>query len=162
MRVLPTLLTGIALALSPCLLQRAWAQQVQITRLADFSFGVLATTAGDVTQSRNVCVSATSLGGGYSIRAIGSGGGGAFTLAGAGAPMAYDVQWAARPNQSNGVALQPGTTRGGLVSTALGLNLGCVLGNDSASLIIALRAADLSAATAGVYTGTLTLLVAAE
>jgi hypothetical protein len=37
-----------------------------------------------------------------------------------------------------------------------------VLGNDSASLIIALRAADLSAATAGAYTGTLTLLVAAE
>jgi hypothetical protein len=59
-------------------------------------------------------------------------------------------------------ALVSGVATTGLTTTGLGLNLGCVLGNDSASLIVVLRSSELSKATAGPYTGTLTLLIAAE
>ncbi|MEG3170364.1 hypothetical protein U1737_19425 [Sphingomonas sp. LB3N6] len=140
--------------------ERAEAQQVRIDQLGDYSFGLLSSTAIDVKQSRNVCISSTGSGR-YTIRATGSGSGGLFTLAGAGAPMVYDVQWSASAGQQNGTALVPGRTLTGLTTTALGLNLGCLLSN-SASLIIVLRAAELSTATAGAYSGTLTLLIAPE
>lgn len=138
----------------------AAAQQVQITRLADFTFGVVG-VGQDASLSKNVCISSSGSGR-YSIVATGSGTSRAFTLAGAGLPMAYEVQWNAAANQPTGTALVAGVATTGLTTTALGLNLGCVLGNDSASLIVVLRSGELSKATAGPYTGTLTLLIASE
>ena len=138
----------------------AEAQRVRIDRLADFSFGLLTTTTSDIRQSGNVCISTTGLGG-YNVRASGSGSGGLFTLAGVGAPLAYEVQWNGTVGQQSGTALIPGQTLGGLTTAALGLNLNCLLSN-TASLIIVLRAAELSKATAGAYSGTLTLVIAPE
>ena len=150
--------TALILGLLPC--GQAEAQRVRIDHLADYSFGMLASTASDVRQSRNVCISTTGLGG-YNIRASGNGAGNLFTLAGAGTPMAYEVQWNATAGQQTGTALVSGQTLGGLTTAALGLNLNCVL-SDTASLIIVLRAAELSRATAGAYAGTLTLVIAPE
>ena len=97
----------------------------------------------------------------YSVRASGSGTGGALTLAGSGAPMPYDVQWSASPNQSTGTALPANTTVTGFADGLV--NQTCALVNTtSASLIVVLRSAALSSAGAGSYSGTLTLVIAAQ
>jgi len=157
----PRVLAGSLALLAILAGDPAAAQQVQITRLNDIALG-FASVDQDATGSRNVCVSATGVTGRYSVLATGSGDGNAFTLAGAGAPLAYDVQWSGTANQGTGTALTAGRATSGFVTALLGLNLSCVLGNDTASLTVVVRAADLSKATAGAYTGLLTLLIAAE
>lgn len=138
----------------------AAAQQVRLTKLSDVDFGTLSST-GEVSRAQNVCAYATSFSGLYSVRASGSGTGGALTLAGTGAPLPYEVQWAGMRNQTSGTALPANTTVGGfndgdVLETCSLINL------SSASLIVILRAAALSAATAGSYSGTLTLIIAAQ
>jgi hypothetical protein len=155
------LLGGMSLAAALAGGGPAAAQQIQITRLADFAFGTVGVDA-DISSSKDLCVSSSGLLARYTLVATGSGANRAFTLAGAGAPLAYEVQWSATAGRTTGTALVAGVATTGLTTTALGLNLGCVLGNDTASLIIVLRSSELSKATAGPYTGTLTLLVAAE
>lgn len=140
---------------------QAEAQQVRLTKLSDVSFGTLSSTASDVVHSQNVCAFATSFSGLYSVRASGSGTAGALTLAGSGAPMPYEVQWAGTPGQTSGTALPANSTVGGfsdgnVLETCNFINL------SSASLIVILRSAALSAATAGSYSGTLTLVIAAQ
>ncbi|MEI5688547.1 hypothetical protein [Sphingomonas kyungheensis] len=139
----------------------AAAQQVQITRLGDYAFGLVGVDQ-DISSSRSLCVSAANLTGRYSVTASGSGAGQAFTLAGAGAPLPFEAQWSGSAGQTSGTALVPGVALTGQTTTLLGLNLSCALGNDSASLTIVLRATALGRATAGAYSGTLTLLIAAE
>jgi hypothetical protein len=137
------------------------AQQARLTKLTDVAFGALSSTASDVSNNQNVCAYAISLSGLYSIRASGSGTGGALTLSSGGAAMPYEVQWAASPNQSSGTALPANTTVSGFADGLV--NDTCSLINTaSASLIVILRTAALSGATAGSYSGTLTLVIAAQ
>ncbi len=71
------------------------------------------------------------------------------------------MQWSATPNQSSGTALPANTTVTGFADGLV--NQTCTLVNTtSASLIVVLRAAALSSATAGSYSGTLTLVIAAQ
>ena len=143
---------------------RADAQSARLTKLTDVSFGMLSSTATDVTNSQSVCAYAASLSGLYSIRASGSGTGGALTLAGSGPPMPYEVQWAAASNQTSGTALPANTTVGGFPDgLATVVDQTCSLAvSTSASLIVIMRAAALSGATAGSYSGTLTLVIAPQ
>ncbi|WP_174291545.1 hypothetical protein [Sphingomonas bacterium] len=138
------------------------AQTVRLTKLADVAFGALSSTAVDVTNSQSVCAYASSLTGLYSVRASGSGTGGALTLAGSATAMPYELQWAAAPNRSSGTALAANTTVGGF-SGGLVVDQTCSLLNPAtASLIVILRSAALSGATAGSYSGSLTLIIAAQ
>ncbi|WP_375394322.1 hypothetical protein [uncultured Sphingomonas sp.] len=83
------------------------------------------------------------------------------TLAGSAAPVPYEVQWAATSNQSSGSALAANTTIGGFADGLVDRT--CTLVNTtSASLIVILRSAALSSATAGSYSGTPTLVLAAQ
>ncbi len=141
--------------------EQARAQQAQLTNLSDVSFGVLSTTANDMSRSQNVCAYAASVSGQYGVRAQGSGTGGALTLAGSSTPLAYEVQWAASSNQSSGTALPANTTVGGF-SDGLLNNTCSLLTTTSASLIVMLRATALSSVTAGGYSGTLTLILAPQ
>lgn len=139
----------------------AEAQRVRLTKLSDVAFGAVSTTTSDISRAQTVCAYVQSLSGHYNVRATGSGIGGAFTLAGSGAPMPYEVQWNGSANQSSGSALVPGQALTGL--TAVTVDETCsLLITSSASLIVLLRATDLGQATAGSYTGTLTLVIAAE
>lgn len=139
----------------------ATAQNVRLTKLTDVNFGALTTTANDVWQAQDVCAFVQSLSGRYNIRATGSGTGGAFTLANGSSALPYEVQWNGSAGQTSGTNLTPGVALGGL--TAVTVNQSCtLLIASSASLIIMLRAAALSRATAGSYAGTLTLIIAAE
>lgn len=135
--------------------------KVRITGLSDVAFGTVANLSTDWTRSQNICVYSTSPTAGYNVRATGSGSGGAFTLASGSNALAYEVEWSPVSGQSTGTTLSPNVALTGQVSSATQQT--CNSGPaTSASLIVILRSAQLSAATAGTYSGTLTLLVAPE
>lgn len=134
--------------------------RVQISGLSDVAFGTVdpATAASD---AQNVCVWSNTSTRGYTLTATGSGASSAFTLSDGTNALAYAVEWAATSGQTSGTALTAGTALGSLTSTAT--NPTCSAGPAaSASLIVKMAAADLQAAVAGSYTGTLTLVVAPQ
>ena len=139
----------------------AASNKVRITNLSDVAFGTVANFSVDAVRSESVCVYANTNSSGYYVTATGTGSSGAFQLSSGTASMPYVVQWSASPGQSSGVELTPNLPLTGQVSTASHqtCNNGPV---SSASLIVVLRSAALSSATAGSYSGTLTLLVGAE
>jgi hypothetical protein len=133
--------------------------QVQISNLSDVGFGAIANLQADMSQSQTVCAFSNLLSARYSITATGSGAGGAFTITNGAATLPYDVQWNAAANQTSGTALSAGAALTGQISGAL--TLGCTLGlTPSGSLTIILRAAALSNAAAGDFSGTLSLMIA--
>jgi hypothetical protein len=156
------LMAGAALALAlPAWSQLLAGNNVRITGLSDVSFGTIANLATDSVRSQNICVYSNSPTNGYYVQATGSGSGGAFTLASGSNALAYEVQWSPVSGQSSGTSLSPTVALHGQTSAAT--QPSCNSGpSSSASLIIILRSAQLSAANAGTYSGTLTLLVAPE
>lgn len=139
----------------------AAAQKVRITNLADVDFGTIANLQADSRRSQNVCLYSNSAGGGYSVLASGSGAGSAFSLSNGPSLLAYDVEWSDQSGQTSGAALSPNAALTGQASSAT--HQFCNSGPAaSASLTVILRAAELSQASQGSYSGTLTLLIAAE
>lgn len=137
------------------------AQQVRITNLTDVNFGTINNLASDAINSQSVCVWANGSGSDYSITATGSGAGGAFSLGNGTWQMPYQVRWNSQPGQSNGTLLSAGTPLNNQITTAQ--NQTCANGPPTtASLIVVLPSASLSSATAGSYSGTLTLIVAPQ
>ena len=133
-----------------------YAQSVRISKLTDVAFGTISNFSADAVNSQNICIFSSS--GRYSVTATGSGTGGAFNLASGGQLLAYEVQWAAVPNQTLGTALLHGVELMSLTTSAGNQN--CNPGQQrTASLITILRATAASAASAGSYSGTLTLLI---
>jgi hypothetical protein len=75
--------------------------------------------------------------------------------------LAYDVEWSGQSGQSSGTALSPNVALTGQTSSAT--QQFCNSGpSASASLVVVLRGSELSRARQGNYSGTLTLLIAAE
>jgi hypothetical protein len=139
----------------------ASAQKVRITNLSDVDFGLIANLQSDALRSQNVCVFSNSAGNRYSITATGSGTGSSFALSNGSASLDYEVEWADQSGQSTGTSLSPNIASTGRVSSAT--HQSCNVGPaTSASLIIVLRSSALSQAREGNYSGSLTLLVAAE
>jgi len=136
----------------------AAAQSVQITHLSDLGFGTITNVGVDQLQSESVCAFSGVLGGRYTVTASGSGTSGAFTLANGSSQLPYEVQWSGTSGQTSGTNLSSGAALGG--QTTL---LSCpILQTSNASLIVILRAVSLSAATAGSYSGTLTIVLAPD
>lgn len=134
--------------------------RVQISGLSDINFGTVDPTTA-ASDAQNVCVWSNTSGRGYNITATGSGASNAFTLSDGTNTLAYAVEWADTAAQTTGTALTSGTALTGLDSTAT--NPTCSSGPaTTASLIVKMTAADLQAAVASSYTGTLTLVVAPE
>lgn len=134
----------------------AWAQQAKINALSDIAFGDLGNTSVDVSQAQNLCVYASN--NNYTIKATGSGAGGAFALRSGTSNLPYEVQWGFASGLTSGTKLSPGVALGGRSSGSP--NIFCYFNSgSSASLIVTLRAANFSVASAGNYSGTLTLLV---
>jgi hypothetical protein len=137
----------------------AYAQQVRVTTLSDVAFGTIANFTSDLINSQSICVYSTGTSGTYHVTATGSGSGGAFTLSSGTNTLAYEVQWSATSGQGTGTSLTAGVALNGLTSTATQQR--CTNGPaTTASLITILRATAVGAASAGAYSGTLTLLVA--
>lgn len=131
----------------------------RITKLTDVNFGTIGNLGIDAVQSQSVCVFVQGPMKPYTVTASGTGSGAAFTLASGARTLAYDVQWNGATGQMSGTQLTPNVPASGFNATAT--NETCATGPASdASLIVILRAAALSSATAGAYSGTLTLVVA--
>jgi len=134
---------------------------VNIGGLADYNFGQITNLSADQSMSRDLCVYSAKTTPGYNVRASGSGAGGAFTLAGGGNTLGYEVQWAAQAGRTAGTILRPNVVLTGLLTNATQQN--CTNGpSASASLIVMLRATSLQAALSGAYSGTLTVIVGVE
>ena len=136
------------------------ANTVQITKLTDVNFGTIS-TAADSVNGQSVCISSQTPTRGYNVRASGSGASSAFTLANGTRTLGYEVQWNSTSGQTTGTGLSPNVALTGLISTATKPT--CASGPaTTASLIIVIRSAAASTATAGSYSGTLTLVFAPE
>ncbi len=138
------------------------ADKVRISALSDLSFGIITNFAADSVRSESLCLYAKSPPlDQYRITASGSGPGGSFDLTSGSDNLPYEVQWSASAGQSVGVPLmanQPLTAQQATASVD-----DCSKGAaTTASLVVVVRSAAVSAASSGSYTGTLTLLVAPE
>ena len=134
--------------------------RVQISGLSDVAFGTVDPTVA-ASNAQSVCVWSNTSGRGYTVTGTGSGTGNAFTLSDGSNDLAYAVEWADTSGQSTGTALTPAAALAGLSSAAVDPT--CSAGPaSSASLIVRMTAADLQAAVAGSYTGTLTIVDAPQ
>lgn len=159
-RRLGTLGLAIAALVAPQA-SHAQSNNVRITQLSDVAFGSIANLGVDAVRTQSVCIFAHTTIGGYRVTATGSAPGGAFALSSGTSLLAYDVQWSPSAGQSAGTQLSPNVTLTGLTSTASQQT--CNNGPAAtASLILVLRSVALSSASAGSYSGTLTLLVGPE
>lgn len=139
----------------------ASAQKVRITNLSDVDFGLIANLQAETRRSQSICLYSTSVGNAYSVAASGSGPSGSFALANGSSSLAYDVEWSQQSGQTSGTLLSANGILTGQTSAAT--HQFCNTGPaTSASLTIVLRAPELSQAREGSYSGSLTLLIAAE
>jgi hypothetical protein len=158
--------TALALctALLPALIAAptfAASNKVRITNLSDVSFGTIANLSLDAVVSQSVCLYADTNTNGYNVTASGTGAAGAFALSSGTASLPYDVEWSNSAGKTSGTQLTANVPLTGQVSAAT--HQSCSNGPaSSASLILVLRSAALSSASAGTYSGTLTLLVGPE
>lgn len=137
--------------------------RADINGLVDLSLSSWVNGDGDQELTEDVCVYSTKSGGGYTIKASGSGASSAFTLANGANTLPYSVTWNAGGvgNLANtGVALAANTTSSALShasrdsSTCNGAHPG-----PTARLVVGLLASDLDGIVDGTYSGTLTMLV---
>lgn len=139
----------------------AGAQKVRITNLSDVNFGLISNLQAESRRSQNVCLFSNSAANAYSITASGSGPGASFTLTNGSSALAYDVEWSQQSGQTSGTQLLSNVALAGQTSAAT--HQFCNTGPaTSASLTLVLRSSDLSQAREGSYSGSLTLLIAAE
>lgn len=148
---------GTAFFTSPA---SAQSNNVRITGLTDVTFGSL-TGFSDVVSAQSVCAFSNTATKGYRVTATGTGASGAFTLASGVDTLAYEVQWNGSSGQTSGTALTPNVPRTGLISSATQQQ--CNSGPaTSASLIVLVRGTTLTSATAGSYSGTLSITLGPE
>lgn len=124
------------------------ADIVQISDMNDFAFGTYSGT-GNLNGTDNVCIYRNGTGN-YTVTATGSGAANAFTMTDGTNTIAYSVSL-------DGANLTTGTATNQTGAHATSANCG---GTPNKALAVNVLAADLQAAPAGAYTGTLTLLVA--
>ena len=136
----------------------AQSQKVRLTGLTDVTFGTVG-YGGDAVSAQSVCAFSSTRSNSYTISAFGSGAGSDFTLSSGRSELPFHVQWSPSPGQTSGDPLAPNGVAGPYVSNAR--HQRCNNGPpSSASLIITIRSADSAAAAAGVYSGSLTLVLA--
>lgn len=148
----------MALTASPAF---AASNRVRITKLTDAAFGSIANLGVNATRTQSVCLYSDTNTRRYNITAVGTGPSGAFRLTSGANNLAFQVEWNSSSGQTSGTQLAPNVPLTGLTSTAT--QQACNSGpTTSASLIILLQSSALSGATAGTYSGTLTLIAGPE
>ena len=136
----------------------AQAQKVRLTGLNDVTFGTVG-FGGDAVAAQSVCAFSSTRSKSYTITAFGSAPGSNFALSSGRDDLPFDLQWSPSPGQTSGDALTPNSVAGPYASIAR--HQRCNNGPpSSASLIVIIRSSDSAAATAGVYSGSVTLLLA--
>ncbi len=128
---------------------------IKISNLNDIDLGTWSGT-GDMVGSDENCVWSTTRG--YNLTASGSGAGNAFTLTDGVNTIAYSVAW--DDVDTTDQAVTAGQALSSQVTNAIDVN--CRLRGDTANVAVTLEEADIAAAPAGKYSGTLTLIVSPE
>ena len=137
--------------------------RANISGLSDLSVSGWAAGDGDQTVSEDICVYSTRPGGGYTVKATGTGAGNGFTLVYAGRTLPYQVSWNAGgvgTLSNTGTALtanspsSPFTHAATDSSTCNGATAG-----PTARLLVTFLASSLASVSSGTYTGTLTLMI---
>jgi hypothetical protein len=136
--------------------------QSRVTGLSDVNYGTINSFV-DQTNSQNVCVHSMFYFFGfpiavrpYSVIATGNGAGGAFTLASGPRTLPYEVRWADAANQTTGTQLTSGVTASGFANAS---NSQTCAGGENASLIVTITGTSLQTASAGSYTGVLSITI---
>ena len=136
--------------------------RARITGLADVNFGTI-NTFSDQTIGQNVCIYSvfgnSTLLRPYSVRATGDGTGGAFTLASGARTLPYEVRWDDAANQTTGTQLTSGVNAAGFANGSTSQTCAGGSGGENASLIVTITGTSLATATAGTYTGVLTIVI---
>lgn len=135
----------------------------RISNLVDLTVPSWSTGGGDITLTSDVCVYSTRPGGGYTIRASGSGAGGAFSLANGNNILPYNILWnsgGVNALANTGTALAANVTSEKLQKAATD-SASCQgkVPGPTARLVVRMMNTDLDAIVDGTYSGTLTLLV---
>jgi hypothetical protein len=133
----------------------------RISGLVDVNYGTIANFA-DQTISQNVCVYSVTGNSSnrrpYSVLATGNGSAGAFTLQSGARTLPYEVRWNDAADQTSGTQLTNGVNASGFLTG--NVNLSCSNGaNNNASLVVTITGTSLATATAGTYTGVLTIVI---
>ncbi len=131
-------------------------QLARISNLNDIGFGSWS-GVGALSGNDSLCVWTTT--GAYNITATGSGALNAFTLAAGLSTVPYTVSWADTAGAGSGTGVTTGTP---LVAQTSGAATTNCAGGDTATVFVDIAEPDLAAATDGLHTGTLTLVVAPE
>jgi len=149
---------GLSLA---CLLgagqvQPAHAQQVSISSLINYPFGAVLNSSGQQDVNDNLCFYRSNNPRRARFRATGSGAGGAFTLASGGNTLTYQVFL----NNNSGTVGEAQLTAGVFRNYSLNSLSTQTCGSGlNGNLHIRIPSANLQAAKAGIYTGTVTVLM---
>jgi hypothetical protein len=153
----PALALAVGLAWA-CLTCAAQAQtQIIINQLDDISLGTWS-GSGNMTGNSKHCVGTSPNNRNYLITATGSGAAAAFTITNGTTPLAYTVSYKER-----GSAAWTDLTSGVASGPYQGWRLDrCQAGRERQRVRVRFFAANLIAATAGTYNGTLYLLVAPQ
>lgn len=130
------------------------AALVRVSSLHDFNID-MQFVAEDLKASETGCIWSTT--GGYSITGIGSGTDGAFTVTQGTHELPYRAQWDDSFNQER--SLKANRTVTERITDAVASDCD---GDTNSNLEIIIETGDLEAAPAGLYSGTLTLIVAVE
>lgn len=137
--------------------------RANITGLSDLILPGWTPAHGAVTLTDDLCVYSTRPGGGYTVKATGSGAGGAFTLANGGSTLIYTITWNSGGvnNLANtGVNLTAGTTSNARSNAAMdSATCNGTVPGPTARLVFKVTNARMVAATQGTYSGVLTMLI---
>jgi hypothetical protein len=139
----------------------AQSNKVRISDLSDMAYGTIVNLQADNRKSQSMCVSANSADGLYSVTASGTGPNGALELTNGFASLPYSVEWSTAPGQTVGSNLSANAPLLGQVTPEKQPDCK-TRGLQTASLIVVLRATELSRAFQGNYSGTLSILIAAQ
>ncbi len=147
---------------------------IRIFGLQTVSFGTWNIGDGNLASNQNVCIGKSSTGAPYAIQATGDGNlidPSAFTLSNGVDQINYEVYWNDQTGTGGQVPLLPGSVQYGQTGPAVtffrnlifggffGFTCGSSLTPPNANLEVRIPSTELTAATGGIYTGVLTLLV---
>jgi hypothetical protein len=154
---------GLCAIIGLCSIPRvAQAQSTVSPPLTDFAFGQISSLSSDVNNRQNTC----SFGGltpvSYSVTATGSGSGATFSVTNGSSTVPYEVQWAQSANATSGSNLAANQPLLNQSNASLLSSLTCGLGLQNATVIVIVRAVSLQQATAGSFTGTLSILLSVQ
>jgi hypothetical protein len=153
---------SVLLGLSLIGLGSAASAQTVSPSLANVAFGSVSNASSDLINRQNTCSFTGVLPVNYSVTATGNGAGSAFTITNGTSNIPYEVQWAQTANAATGTNLVAGQPLNGQQTAAILSGLTCLLGITNATLIVVVRGTSLAQATAGSYTGNLTVILTAQ